>query len=171
MFRRAVYQYYTNVSYRTCSHCLAWHGVIRRKASSFPKPGDGCESSILRIPRRQLRSYRQQAKQMRLRVQRELKRRELFDTAENLLPDQPESALELLDQAACIDLYIPDIEHLVERHGAFLHHHPDIRERLRAQWRRAYSDKFGWRRYERLPEIMRLQREQAGKDRIDELLG
>lgn len=171
MFRRAVYQYYTNVNYRTCADCLAWHGVIRGKPSSFPKASDGCESSILKIPRKQLRSYRQQAKRMRLRADSELKRRDLFDSAEGLLPDQTESALELLGQAACIDLYIPDIEHLVERHRAFLHDHPDIRERLRTQWRKAYSDKFGWRRYERLPEIMRLQREQAGMDRINELLG
>lgn len=171
MFRRAVYQYYTNVSYRTCTTCLAWHGVIRGKPNAFPKAADDCESSILRIPRQQLRSYRQQAKRMRLRAQSELKRRELIDNAEDLLPDQTESALELLSQAACIDLYIPDIERLVERHGAFLHDHPGIRERLRTQWRKAYSDKFGWRRYERLPEIMRLQREQAGMDRIDELLG
>ena len=171
MFRRAVHQYYTNVNYRTCEGCLAWHGVIRGKPDAFPKPDDGCESSILRIPRNQLRDHREQAKRMRLRAQGELKRRELFEEALNILPDQTERALELLGHAASIDLYIPDIERLVERHGRFLQDHPEVREQLRTQLSKAYSDKFGWRRYERLPEVMRLQREHAGMDRINELLG
>ena len=171
MFRRAVYQYYTNVNYRTCEKCLSWHGAIRGNPDALPKAEDDCESSILRIPRKQLRSYREQAKRMRLRAQGELKRRELFKNAVNLLPDQSESALGLFALAASIDLYIPDIEHLVERHGDFLRDQPDLRDRLRTQLLKAYSDKFGWRRYERLPEMMRLQREQAGMDRINELLG
>ena len=171
MFRRAVHQYYTNVNYRTCEGCLAWHGVIRSKPKAFPQVADGCESLILRIPRKQLRDYRQQAKRMRIRAQGELKRRELFEEAVNLLPDQTERALELLDRASGIDLYIPDIERLAAQHKGFLSDHSDIRDQLRTQFLKAYSDKFGWRRYERLPEVMRLQREQAGLDRIKEVLG
>ena len=34
---------------------------------------------------------------------------------------------------------------------------------------KAFSDKFGWRRYERLPEPMRLRREEEGIERINEL--
>ena len=170
MFRRAVHQYYTNVNYRTCEDCLVWHGMIRGKPDAFPKPDDGCESSILRVPRKQLRTHREQAKRMRLRAQGELRRRELFEEALTLLADQTGEALELLDRAACIDLYIPDIERLVERHGRFLQEHSEVRDQLRTQLRKAYSDKFGWRRYERVPEVMRLQREQAGMARIDELL-
>ena len=170
MFRRAVHQYYTNVNYKTCNDCLAWHGVIRGKSDAFPNPVDDCESSILRIPRKQLRAYREQARRMRLRAQGELKRRELFENAMNLLANQTETALELFAQAARIDLYIPDIERLVERHGGYLQDHPCVRDQLRTQLLKAYSDKFGWRRYERLPEVMRLQREQAGMDRINELL-
>lgn len=170
MFRRAGYQYYTNVNYRTCEECLSWHGMIRGRPDAFPKAADDCESSILRIPRKQLRSYRDQAKRMRLRAKGELKRRELFEEALDLLAIQTEEALGLLDRAASIDLYVPDIERLVERHGDFLHDHLDIRDRLRTQLLKAYSDKFGWRRYELLPEVMRLQRERAGMDRINELL-
>jgi hypothetical protein len=115
--------------------------------------------------------YREKSKQMRLRAQGELARRALFEEALTLLPNQPDEALELLGRAATIDLYIPDIERLAERHGRFLQGHSDIRDQLRTQLLKAYSDKFGWRRYERLPEVMRLQREQAGMDRIRELLG
>ena len=170
MFRRAVYQYYTNINYRTCEECLSWHGVIRRNTDAFPNAMDGCESSILRIPKKQLRSYRDQSKRMRLRAQGELKRRELFERALQCLPDATDEALELLRLAASIDLYVPDIERLAERHRDYFDDHPALREKLRVQLRKAYSDKFGWRRYERLPEVMRLQRERAGMDRIDELL-
>ena len=114
--------------------------------------------------------YREKSKQMRLRAQGELRRRELFEEALNLLANQSDEALELFGRAAGIDLYIPDIERLVKRHGDFLLNHPDLKDRLRIQLLKAYSDKFGWRRYERLPEVMRLQREQAGLDRINELL-
>jgi len=170
MFRRVFYQYYTNVSYKTCADCLAWHGAIRGKPDAFPKPNDGCTSSILRIRRKESKTFRQQAKQMRLRAQGELRRRELFEHAMDLLVDKTDEALVLLARAASIDLYIPDIERLAEKHEGFLRDRPDIREQLRTQFRKAYSDKFGWRRYERLPEVMRLLREQAGMDRINELL-
>ena len=170
MFRRSVYQYYTNVNYLTCAECLSWHGMIRRKAKAFPWLEDGCSSSILPIPKKQLRVYREKAKQMRLRAQGELARRALFEEALTLLSSQPDEALGLLGRAATIDLYIPDIERLVEAHDDFLREHPDLRDRLRRQWLKAYSDKFGWRRYELLPEVMRLAREKAGMARISELL-
>ena len=171
MFRRQIYQYYTNVNYLTCAECLSWHGMIRRKRDAFPQLEDGCASSILPFPRKELRDYREKSKQMRLRAQGELARRALFEEALTLLPSQQDEALRLLSRAATIDLYIPDIERLVKIHDDFLRTHPDLRDRLRLQWLKAYSDKFGWRRYELLPEVMRLQREKAGMARINELLG
>lgn len=171
MFRRYRYQYYTNVTYRTCSACLALHGVIRRRSEAFPHVDDGCESAILPIPRKQLRIYRERSNRMRQRAQGEITRRVLFERAVKLLPSQPDEALELLARAATFDLYIPDIERLVEVHDAFLQAHPQVRDSLRTLFLKAYSDKFGWRRYELLPEVMRLQREKAGLARINELLG
>jgi hypothetical protein len=171
MLRRRLYQYYTNVNYLTCADCLARHGKILKKPDAFPQNEDGCASSILPIPRKQLRDYRDKAKRMRLRAKGELARRSLFEQAMTLLPSQPDEALELLGRAATIDLYIPDVERLVGVHDDFLREHPDIRDRLRLQWLKAYSDKFGWRRYELLPEVMRLQREKAGMARMNELLG
>ncbi len=170
MFRRAVYQYYTNVNYRTCEQCLSWHGVIRRRAEAFPQPVDACESSILRISRKDLRLYREKSKQMRLRAQGELRRRELFEEALNLLANQSDEALDLFGRPPGLAKYIPDIDRFSERHGRFLQEHSGVKDRLRTQLLKAYSDKFGWRRYELLPEVMRLQREQAGMDRINELL-
>ena len=171
MFRRHRYQYYTNVNYRTCVACLALHGVIRRRSGAFPQIDDGCESSILPIPKKQLRIYREKSKRMRQRAQGELTRRALFEKAVTLLPSQPDESLELLSRAATFDLYIPDIERLAHANEQFLRTHLDLRDKLRALLLKAYSDKFGWRRYELLPEVMRFQREKAGMARINELLG
>lgn len=170
MFRRRAFQYYTNVNYLTCEDCLAWHGLIRKRRDAFPQIEHGCASSVLTIPGKELRQYREKSKQMRLRAQGELARRSLFEQALGQLPSQPDEALALLARAATIDLYIPDIERLVETHDALLRADPQLRDRLRRLWLKAYSDKFGWRRYELLPEVMRLQREKSGMARIQELL-
>ncbi len=170
MFGRLVYQYYTNVNYLTCEACLKLHGVIRKARSSFPPIDHDCESAILPIARKELRSYRDKSRKMRLRAQAELARRSLFEQALTSISRQPDEALELLARAATIDLYIPDIERFVSTHDALLKADRDLRDRLRALWLKAYSDKFGWRRYELLPEVMRLQREKAGLARIRELL-
>jgi len=171
MFRRQAYQYYTNVNYLTCAECLSWHGMIRRRREAFPQREDGCACSILPIPKKQMAYFRERSREMRLRAQGELARRALFEQAMTLLPNQPDETLELLKRAATIDLYIPDIERFVENNHEFLSTHVELRDRLRLQWLKAFSDKFGWRRYELLPEVMRLAREQAGMARINELLG
>lgn len=171
MIGRTHYQYYTNVNYKTCEDCLNWHGVIRARQSSLPVPSDACESAVLPIPWRQLRAYRKKAKRMKQRARGELARRRLFDQAVDLMASDFSAASELLDRAARIDLYIPDLERLAKEQEDWLATRSAEREALRGQFVKAYSDKFGWRRYERLPEVMRLSREEAGIQRINELFG
>lgn len=163
------YQYYTNLSHRTCERCLAWHGAIRSAPAKFPDHQDGCERSILPIPWRELKAYRDKSRRMRAAAAAELTRRGLFTEASGLLADNPKLAIERFRAAAAIDLFIPELEGLVERHAGVLRSDPSLRGELRAMFVKAYSDKFGWRRYERLPEVMRLQREAGGIARINEL--
>ena len=106
---------------------------------------------------------------MRVAAQAELARRKLFEEALEALSESPEQAIALFRQAARIDLYIPDIERLAARHRGLLDRDPALREALRALFVKAFSDKFGWRRYERLPEVMRLQREKNGIEQINGL--
>jgi hypothetical protein len=108
---------------------------------------------------------------MQTRAKAELVRRELFEQAIQALPEHPDEAMTLLGRAAGIDIYIPEIERLADVHREFLDANYDVKDQLRAQLVKAYSDKFGWRRYERLPELMRLEREKAGMDRINDVLG
>jgi len=169
MLRRTRYQYYTNVNYLTCEDCLAWHGVIRRNPDDFPQPNDSCERAILPIPPKERKAYREKGKRMRAAARAELERRWRFEEGMGLLPERPEEALDAFRAAAGIDVYVPDIERLTAQHRDLLQRAPEFRQALRGLFAKAYSDKFGWRRYERLPEEMRLQREQAGIARIHEL--
>lgn len=169
MWHRTYYQYYTNVSRRSCPECLALHGLIRSNPKRFPERDDTCERAVLAIPRRQLKDYRQKGKDMQAAAQAELRRRDLFRQAADCLRGDPETAIDLFRRASTIDLYIPDLEALAQAHRELLDHDPALRERLRTMFVKAYSDKFGWRRYERLPELMRLAREKAGIERIREL--
>ena len=169
MFRRTRYQYYTNVNYRTCERCLAWHGVIRKDPGEFPDHSDNCERVILPVPSRDRKACRDKERRMRAVAQAELARRKLFEAALEALPQRPEEAVASFRQAAQIDLYVPDLERLAERHRGLLDRDSKLREALRALFVKAFSDKFGWRRYERLPEVMRLRREKVGIERINEL--
>ena len=169
MWHRTYYQYYTNVSRRTCPDCLALHGLIRPNPGRFPEREDACEGAVLPIPRRQLKAYRQKGKEMQAAAQAELRRRDLFQQASESLKSDPETAIGLFRKASTIDLYIPDLEVLIDTHRERLDRDPALRQRLRTMFAKAYSDKFGWRRYERLPELMRLAREKAGIERIHEL--
>jgi|GEM_PF-357639 len=171
MFRRTRYQYYTNVTYRTCVECLSWHGAIRKKPSQFPDPQDGCERVILPIPRGELKAYREKGQRMRTAAAAERRRRELFEQGLRLFAEAPATAIENFREAARIDLYIPELESLAERHAERLARDLALRDGLRRMFAKAYSDKFGWRRYERLPEMMRIKREKAGLKRINELFG
>jgi len=171
VFGRRHYQYYTNLSHRTCERCLAWHGTIRRRPEAFPDHQDGCERSILPIPSRELRKYRKKSRRMKEAAQAELVRRKIFAEASNLLSENASVAIDRFQQAAAIDIFVPDLEGLAETHCDLLRGNPPLREALRATFVKAYSDKFGWRRYERLPEMMRLEREAAGIGRINELFG
>ncbi len=166
---RTYYQYYTNVIYSTPEHCLSWHGKIARNPNAFAPATTGCVHRIIAFPHKDLAYHREQERLMHAIAQAELRRRELFATATRMLDDDPDQAVELFSQAAQIEVYIPELEELAVNKEAALTANPDVREQLGKIFYQAYSDKFGRPRYERLPERMRLAREQAGLARIKEL--
>jgi len=167
--RKIYYQYFTNVSYMTCPECLAWHGRISRDPVRFPDRGDGCERRLLPFGRRELKMRRETRRRMAALARNELRRRELMREAFDLLADDSEGAMLRFRAAVAIDVYIPDLERLAREKSQLLATHDELRHRLRRLFSRAYSAKFGWPRYERLPEPMRIARERAGMARIDEL--
>ena len=171
MLRKRYYQFYANVNYRSCSECLAQHGRIAAREDAFPRCLEGCQSAVVSFTRKELSFHKDQQREMHIAVRNELKRRELFNRGIAFLGENNEEAISLLAESTRYDLYIPEVERLLEQKGDALRASPSIRERLLKIFVQAYSDKFGWRRYERLPELMRIAREKEGISRLRELLG
>jgi hypothetical protein len=169
MLQRIYYQYFTNITYSTCPECLAWHGKITRHPTSFPPCEKGCARRALPFKHKELSYHREQRRKMQAAAQGELARRKLFAEGMDLLGVDNERAFELLERSTRFDLYIPDLERLVREKSELLSENPEFRARLKKRFIQAYSDKFGWRRYERLPELMRIAREEAGIETIKEL--
>lgn len=167
--RRYLWQYYTDVTWRTCEDCLRWHGRIAGSPAAFPKQGDSCKRELLRFPVWELGAYREKARAMQERARRELERRRLFQEALRLLPEDPQGAVALFDRAGAVDVYIPELERLSEEYRELLSREPGLRQELRELFLRRFSGKFQTPRYERLPELMRTERERWGAGRIKEL--
>jgi len=167
--RTHLWQYYTNITWRTCEECLARHGRIAPRPDSFPDPQDGCEHKLLRFPVWELAPYREKARLMRKLAQEELWRRKTFREAAGLLATRPDEAVRLFDWAGAVDVYVPELERFVEEQQELLAQRPELRARLREVFLRRWSEKFAKPRYERLPERMRLARERWGERRIKEL--
>jgi hypothetical protein len=172
MRTRQFVQYFTNVNYLTCEACLKLHGRIARDPSSFPEPHDGCERQLLRFPRSELKAHREQRRRMEALARAELRRRGLMAEAAAVLSADPGTALEAFRAAVAIDIFLPELEALAGEHAETFRASPDLRRSLCDLFTRAYSAKFGWRRVEqRMPEPVRIAREQAGLQRIDALFG
>ncbi len=169
--RRKLYQYYTNVTWRTCERCLDWHGRIRARPERFPDVGDGCPRHLLSFPVRQLGDYRAKSREMAEVVRRERQRRIWVREAEEILESDSERALQLLQEAGCVDVYIPEVERLAARHRALLRSDRELCARLREVLLESWHEKFALPRYERLPERMREEHEQGGARYLEELLG
>ncbi len=166
---RTYYQYYTNVTYSTCSACLSLHGQIAKLSSEFPRCHLGCARHILKFSRRELKQRREQEKKMRLVSKRESIRRQLFSAAEKSLASDRKKALSLFQRAAQLEVYIPEVEALCHKSADLLQSSPWLSNELRTIFIKGFSDKFGRPRYERLAEPMRNTLEQAGIVQIREL--
>jgi len=171
MGHKTYYQYYTNVNYLSCADCLAWHGKISTDPTRFPNRRDSCERKILAIEHKDIKYSREKARKMRNIADAELTRRELLSDAREALGNDNEQAIDLFTKAARIDVYIPEIERLTNENEEIFQSDETLRQRLCKLFTQSYSDKFGWPRYELLPEPMRLLRERAGIARIKQLLG
>ncbi len=169
MWKRKRYQFFTNVTYRTCGTCLSEHGRIANRSDAFLQCDNDCERHVVPFFRSELAYRRRLQKEMFASSKGELERRRLFNSGIAALGGDNEQALNLLTASARHDLYIPEVERLIAAKEGVLRADSDLRRRLLAVFARAYSDKFGWYRYERLPEPMRIARETEGLRRLREM--
>ncbi len=167
--RRRFFQYYTNVTPDTCPDCLALHGKIAPDPSAFPERDDNCPREIISFPVWELPWYREKERRMREVAEAELRRRELFRKASELLESSPDEALRLFSEAGEIEIYLSELERLAREKSGFLQGNPGFRRKLGEVFLSAWKSKFAKPRYEVWPERMRTEREKWGKKRIQEL--
>jgi len=107
---------------------------------------------------------------MRAKAEEELLRREKWRKAAELLTTDPPSALALFKEAAQTDVYLPEVEELVEKNRAWLSENQAVRAALREILVSGWKAKFTKERYERQPELARTSQERFGLERLKELL-
>ncbi len=170
MLTRTYYQYYTNVTYLTCPECLSWHGKIARRPRASPTARTDASAGSSPSARGNSTTTASRSAACAPPRRRNSSGVTSSPQASDALGSDNDVALSLFRQAVAVDLHVPEVEALCEKRREPLEADPALRRSLRALFAKAYSDKFGHPRYERLPEEMRLARERAGIARINELL-
>jgi len=164
--RDQLLQFYANINHSVSEECLKLHGKIFTSREKVPDPD--CTYNVLRFPVDELDRYREKSDRMANLAREELRRRRLWREAkEALRAGRKEEGVELFREAGDIDLYLAELEEFMEEEGKDLSE--GVREKLKKVFLRAYREKFAKDKYERQPELMRRQREEAGKRRIREL--
>ncbi|MBC7317798.1 hypothetical protein H5T57_00885 [Candidatus Bipolaricaulota bacterium] len=166
--RFRLFQCYTNVNWRTCEACLSWHGRIVARPEDFPAH-NGCPHELLAFPVWRLGEHRRQGERMKKKAMEELERREKWRRAAALLTTDPSTALALFQEAVQIDVYLPEVEELVEKKRAWLKENPAVSAELRRILAAGWKAKFAKERYERQPERARTAQERFGLVRLQEL--
>ncbi|MBC7221414.1 hypothetical protein H5T56_00265 [Candidatus Bipolaricaulota bacterium] len=164
-----LYQCYTSVNWRTCEACLSWHGRIVAHPEEFPAH-ESCPHEVLAFPIWKLGEHRKKGERMRAKATEEIQRREKWRKATALLPQDPAGALSLFKEAAQTDVYLPEVEELVEKNRVWLAENKAVRAALREILVSAWKAKFTKERYERQPELARISQEKFGLERLAELL-
>lgn len=165
--RRELYQVYTNITYSTPERCLEHHGEIVTKKEKVPSLS-GCDFEILDFPVGELANFKEKKARMEELAEREIERRELFRRGEKRLEEgNYDEAISLFERSVKLDVFLPEVEGIGSEHGTSPP--PEVIEKLRKVFVLGYKEKFGQKRYERLPEKMREDRKEAGVKKIGEL--
>lgn len=166
--RRELVQFYTNVTFSTPTRCLKLHGNIYTSPREVETGKLDCDHHFLEFPVGELADYREKGHKMEELAEKELQRREVFSSGIKKLEEgSPEEAAEYFQRAVEIDLFVPELEELADQFGDGLD--KESRQKLGKIFVKAYKEKFAKPRYERQPDRMRLEREEAGVRRIKEL--
>lgn len=166
--RRELLQFYANITHSTQEECLEYHGKIYKSEEEVPSEELDCTFHLLEFPVWELSDYREKERRMKKKAQDELERRGLFRGAKNALSESREDeAKRLFEESGEIDIFLAELEDFYEDFGEDLSE--DIREDLKEIFVHAYKEKFAKERYERLPSLMRIEREEEGVERIKEM--
>ncbi len=167
--RDEFYQLYANITYSTPESCLEYHGEIYLEKEEIPSIS-GCDIEVLSFPVEELAHFRDKKKKMKELAERELERREIFRQGKRKLEEgKYDEAVSRFERSVKLDVFLPELEDLVSEHGSSVP--TEVLEKLEDLFVLGYKEKFGQKRYERLPERMREDRKEAGVEKIRELFG
>jgi len=167
--RKQLFQVYANITYSTPESCLEHHGKIVPDKKEVPEPAE-CDFEVLSFPVGELSHYREKKERMEELAEREVERRELFREGVGAIEREDfEAGIALFERSVKIDVFLPEIESFAGEQGEEIP--PEPSQRLKEIFVLGYKEKFGQKRYERLPEKMREDRKEAGVKKIRELFG
>ncbi|MCF7876312.1 hypothetical protein K9M06_04575 [Candidatus Bipolaricaulota bacterium] len=165
--RTELFQIYSNITYSTPERCLEHHGEIVADESEVPEIS-GCDFEVLSFSVGEIDRYEEKKERMEELVEEEIERRELFQKgARAIKKGELEEAEALLERSVKLDVFLPEIEDLHDEYGHAISE--EAAERLKDLFVLGYKEKFGQKRYERLPEKMREERKKAGLEKIKDL--
>lgn len=148
---------------------MDYHGTIVTDEKNVPFVS-GCDFEVLAFPVGELDNYREKKRRMESLAERELERRELFEKAkEKIEAGDYEEAASRFEESVKLDIFIPEIEDFCREYLSLLL--SETSQELEDLFILGYKEKFGQKRYERLPEKMREDRKEAGLNKICELFG
>jgi hypothetical protein len=166
---KTLFQWYSTIHYSSCEACLRRHGDIFQSDRDVPALHPGCRCHILEIPSSELEYYREKSDRMKEKALAELARRASWSAAVTLLPQDFAQTEALFRQAIQTDLYLEEIEALVQKHKEWFSAHSEERATLGKLFVRGYRIKFNQDKYQSLAAGMRVAQEQHGIERIREL--
>lgn len=167
--REEFYQLYANITYSTPEPCLEYHGEIYSEKEEIPSISD-CDIEVLSFPVEELANFREKKERMKELAERELERREIFRQGKKKLEEgEYDEAVSRFERSVKLDVFLPELEELASEYASSVP--TEISEKLEDLFVLGYKEKFGQKRYERLPERMREDRKEAGVEEIRELFG
>lgn len=106
---------------------------------------------------------------MKIKAEREFKRRKLFQAAVEALGKDSQKSIKLFREAVSIEIYLPEIEELFCKKKALIKGDSKLAKSLRNIFIQGYWDKFDQEKYNNMPEGMLATQQAYGLKRIREL--
>ena len=165
------YQYFSTIYYSVCETCLSYHGQIFAANDDIVTPPlhDGCDCTLLKIDKSELKHHRELAERMEERANQELIRRKRFHEAVETLPTDPDWAFELFKEAGHHEFYMDEVAEHIDQSTLPLNSHPEKARELLKLFINLNRFQYDKERYGHIPPRMKADRIAHGERLIKSL--
>jgi hypothetical protein len=136
--------------------------------STTPPIHENCRCNLLEFPKNERKIRQETEKAMQKIAAQEFYRRELLDKAIELIGTSPAESFELIKESVYTELYLGDIERIVEEKSAELIANPEFTRNLMLLLLKIHKFKYDKAKYEHFPPAMKLARVEYGDSLIKE---